>query len=257
MQKLLEKIFNKKIENKMHIFYLLNNRNLFHNIKIIEDPKFNTSSNIVYNNIIHLRKDSFTGLRGSLSLNLTDWILQSPLKNKILIFLSAFSSRLLEIKYEYFYKILYTKNGYIFNFLNNLSGFNYNELIYKIPIKYIINKNKNLYNLFKSIEIYLDNKVLINIKKHFFTQCKKNTLLTIPSPINSIILGINICISNILIDLHFNDFTSLLNIYNQESNLIYLISYYTSDFCIQYKCPKEKILLKNIVLSKKIKFYSI
>jgi hypothetical protein len=254
MEILLKKIFSSKKENKMHIFFLLNNKHIFKNIKILEDPKFHISSNAIYNNQIYLRHNCFTGLRGSLSINTTDWILKSPIKEKILFFLSAFSSRILEIKYEYLYRILNNRNSYINSFLKDLCGFNYNEEIEKIPIKYILNKNKNIYNLIKALEIYLDNKVLVKIEKNFFIKYAREPQLSFNNPINFIFLGRNIYTSNILIILEFNKFSSLIKTYNEKVNLIYLITNFNPNYFIQYKSPKEKLLLKNIVLSKNISF---
>lgn len=244
--------------NKINIFYLINNSKVFTINKMIENPKFYSSKHYYNNNILYLRNNIFTGLRGVLSFDTTFKIINFTFKKKLLTLLSAFSSRLLEIKYLYRMKILMVKNSYVYNFLNNLCGFNYNSIVQNIPIKYFINKNKNLYFLHEAIKCFLEanhiNYFKIHISKNHLYIYQGYNPNILSQKLTNIILGTNIYLLYQKINIFLQNYEDLLLIYFNKNNLYYVIEFFTNQYKVNYTIPKQYIALKKIIISKKIKF---
>ena len=151
----------------VHPIYLINNP-LYNNFKIIESVSFDNSKLEIMENSIFIKEYTFTGLRGTLSLNSSNYINNSDYKNKIIEYLSLFSGRLFQLRYEYLYKYLPVPNNYVKKFFNNCCGFNMENLLnihnndFSIPYKYLLNKNKNIENLKNILKIYTKGEIVIN-----------------------------------------------------------------------------------------------
>lgn len=251
----VENIFKNYNKVFIHPIYLINNPKLYGPLIIIENPNFDNSKLEIVENTIYIKEHTFTGLRGTLSLDTSSYINNSIFKKKILEFLSIFSGRLFELRNKYIYKYLPSPNSYVKNFFDNCCGFNLKALlnienIDSLPYKYLFNKNKNIYNLQKVLEIYTKEIIIINKnsylnKYEIFQQNKK---------LGEIYLSKNIFIISLLIKIQVNSYVKLENLLKSENYIKYIIDYYTEKYTIKYYIKKEKILLKSYVLSRKINF---
>ena len=254
----IQNIFKNHNKIFIHPIYLINNPKLYGSIKIMESPNFDNSKLEIIEDTIYIKEHTFTGLRGVLSLDTTSYINQSILKNKILKLLSVFSGRLFELRYIYLYKYLPSPNSYVKTFFNNCCGFNLEKLVTvenneaSIPYRYLLNKNKNLDNLKRVLEIFTKGEIILNKYYCFFLNDHK--IVKQNKKLNSIYLGEKIPIVGNLINIYMKNYLALEGLFKKEKDLVYVIDYFTQKYMFQYYIKKEKILLKSYVLSGKIRF---
>jgi hypothetical protein len=237
----IAQIFN--FEKYMNIFYIIYLRK---NTKIIEQPTFHTATIEYKKDTIYLRQYCFTGLKGTLSLDITMEILNSPLKDKILYFLSIFSGRLLQLRSHYLLKLSPLENSYSDNFIKTLGGFHIES---NIPDKFFLYKNKNIYNLKQILHLIIHGT--IHIQKHIIFIIKHNNIQD--RRLNFLLIGHKVFVTGINIIIYCINYQNILNIIYtpllhqtiQSFSLIYRLKFY---------CAKEKIKLNHYILSAKIKF---
>jgi hypothetical protein len=237
----LEKIANSSSEEMLNLLFIIY---LKPHMEILESPSFHTASVEYKKNVILLRKYCFTGFAGSLSLETTLDIMHSNQKIFLLKFLSIFSGRLLQLRTQYILNLLPHSNGYGSKFLKSLSGYGTNK---KIPFKYLINKNRNLYNLKKVLEILIGPcEILIKkyeVKNISHRNPQKKTLgdLCLGKKVNLIATGILI---------HLKSYQDFLHLDLNEIHTS--IDFFTSAYKLKFYIPPEKIQLKNYLLSWKL-----
>lgn len=249
----LKKFFANENKIFIHPIYLINNPKLFEKLSIIESPNFDNSKLEIIKNTIYIKEHTFTGLRGTLSLNITNYINHSDFKNKILNFLSLFSGRLFELRNKYIYKYLPSPESYVKNFFNNCCGFNNDYLLNdeNIHYKYLLNKNKNIYNLKVLLENYTKSKLMIFKYYRFFenyTNVKQNKQLSF------LYLGNKFPTIGLLIKFYVNNYLELQNLLKIENNINYILEYFTKNHVCKYYLKKESLPLKLYMISRKINF---
>jgi hypothetical protein len=254
----INNIFNNHNKIFIHPIYIINNPKLSQQFTIIEKPNFDNSKMEIVDNTIYIKENTFTGLRGTLSLDTTSYITNSSYKEKILNFLSLFSGRLFELRYIYLYKYLPSPDSYVKKFFNNCCGANLDPLINtnnvtSIPYKYLLNKNKNIDNLKKVLEIYTKGNIFI--KKYHCFFLTNYRIIQQSKKLNEIYLGEKIPVVGIMIKIFLNNYLYLQSLL-KDVNVPYIIDYFTEKYSLIYYIKKEKILLKSYVLSRKIKFVS-
>lgn len=241
MRDQLLKLFNNQKES-LHILFLIY---IKPQINITEDPSFSTGATVYNNGAIRLRKHCFTGIKGALSLTTTEAILQSPMKDDFLKFLSIFSGRILQLRSKYVLNLLPHQKGYGGNFLKNLAGFNALPLL---PIQYFIAKNKSISNLKNALTFYTKGKV--KIAKYKGISIRHNNKQNYH--LGSLCLGKKIPIMATNVNIYFNSYEHMINNIKNINDIYYILEYYTTNFSLSFQISTEKILLKNYYLSSKI-----
>lgn len=252
MKNIVNNVFNKNKIRLIHPIYLINNKSYN---DIIENPNFDNSKIEIINNNICFKENTFTGLRGTLALKHTHYIMNHENKQEILQFLSIFSGRLFELRNIFLFKYLPLQNGYVDNFLKNFCGFNY---IDSIPLRYFLSKNKNIFNLKLGLIYLLNNKEnlakSIHITKFFCSLLDNINVMPQSKKLNSFFLGKNIYSSSLLIEIYLINYNAFIKSFDDQTNIKFFISNFIEIFKIKFYIPKIKILLKNYRISNQVFF---